>query len=63
MMLILNTPAAFTGAFSYAHFVFLLVDPPDWSCSDQNVIKCNVNSTGKKFPSYQRTLRNYIVKD
>ena len=37
---------AFVGSFSYAHTVFILSDPPDWTCADLNVIQCRENVEG-----------------
>ena len=39
--------AAFAGAFSYAHPVFLLADPPDWRCEDENAAPCNPELRGE----------------
>ena len=40
---------AFVGSFSYAHTVFILSDPPDWTCADLNVIQCRENVEGDYF--------------
>ena len=38
--------SAFTGALSYAHLVFVLADPPGWSCQDPGRAQCRENVTG-----------------
>ena len=37
---------AVTGAFSYAHIIFVLADPPSWSCLDPGATQCDANVTG-----------------
>lgn len=39
---------AFVGAFSYAHLIFLLADPPDWKCKDPGVLTCNQKISGRE---------------
>ena len=38
---------AFAGAFSYAHPVFLLADPPDWWCEQTGVVACHKEVEGE----------------
>ena len=38
--------SAVTGAFSYAHIIFVLADPPSWSCLDPGATQCDANVTG-----------------
>ena len=47
---------AFAGAFSYAHPVFLLADPPDWWCEDRGAVACDTNVQGELESTFHFTV-------